>query len=107
MNITVFQGEDISNGALPDGKDAMSIFSSAPKAGKDLNVDNACIMRCVLCAVFDCLVCVFLDDDSPQDDEAAKAQNPPLTRETDLVVLISDLENIFDEDEEELGVRNI
>uniref|UniRef100_A0AAZ3Q877 Mediator of RNA polymerase II transcription subunit 13 n=1 Tax=Oncorhynchus tshawytscha TaxID=74940 RepID=A0AAZ3Q877_ONCTS len=66
--------KDISNGALPDGKDAMSIFSSAPKAGKDLNVDNA-----------------------------AKAQNPPLTRETDLVVLISDLENIFDEDEEELG----
>uniref|UniRef100_A0A8C7TBG8 Mediator of RNA polymerase II transcription subunit 13 n=1 Tax=Oncorhynchus mykiss TaxID=8022 RepID=A0A8C7TBG8_ONCMY len=73
-------GEEISNGALPDGKDAMSIFSSAPKA----------------------------DDDSPQeDDAAAKAQNPSLTRETDLVVLISDLENIFDEDEEELRVRNI
>ncbi|CAB1318551.1 unnamed protein product, partial [Coregonus sp. 'balchen'] len=70
-----FKEGDIDNGALPDGKDAMSIFSSAPKA----------------------------DDDSPQDDEAAKAQNPPLTRETDLVVLISDLENIFDEDEEELG----
>ncbi|XP_045064025.1 mediator of RNA polymerase II transcription subunit 13-like isoform X4 [Coregonus clupeaformis] len=70
------KGEEISNGALPDGKDAMSIFSSAPKA----------------------------DDDSPQDDDAAaKAQNPSLTRETDLVVLISDLENIFDEDEEELG----
>ncbi|XP_029625196.1 mediator of RNA polymerase II transcription subunit 13-like isoform X3 [Salmo trutta] len=69
------KGEEISNGALPDGKDAMSIFSSAPKA----------------------------DDDSPQDDDAAaKAQNPSLTRETDLVVLISDLENIFDEDEEEL-----
>uniref|UniRef100_A0A8C7W7A2 Mediator of RNA polymerase II transcription subunit 13 n=1 Tax=Oncorhynchus mykiss TaxID=8022 RepID=A0A8C7W7A2_ONCMY len=58
--------------------------------------------------VFDGLVCAFLDDDSPQeDDAAAKAQNPSLTRETDLVVLISDLENIFDEDEEELRVRNI
>uniref|UniRef100_A0A673YU21 Mediator of RNA polymerase II transcription subunit 13 n=1 Tax=Salmo trutta TaxID=8032 RepID=A0A673YU21_SALTR len=58
--------------------------------------------------VFDGLVCAFLDDDSPQDDDAAaKAQNPSLTRETDLVVLISDLENIFDEDEEELRVRNI
>uniref|UniRef100_A0AAZ3PJ87 Mediator of RNA polymerase II transcription subunit 13 n=1 Tax=Oncorhynchus tshawytscha TaxID=74940 RepID=A0AAZ3PJ87_ONCTS len=71
--VSVFQGEEISNGALPDGKDAMSIFSSAPK----------------------------------DDDAAAKAQNPSLTRETDLVVLISDLENIFDEDEEELRVRNI
>uniref|UniRef100_A0A4W5JB58 Mediator of RNA polymerase II transcription subunit 13 n=1 Tax=Hucho hucho TaxID=62062 RepID=A0A4W5JB58_9TELE len=72
-SMSVFQGEEISNGALPDGKDAMSIFSSAPK----------------------------------DDDAAAKAQNPSLTRETDLVVLISDLENIFDEDEEELRVRNI
>uniref|UniRef100_A0A8C7I1P5 Mediator of RNA polymerase II transcription subunit 13 n=1 Tax=Oncorhynchus kisutch TaxID=8019 RepID=A0A8C7I1P5_ONCKI len=63
---------------------------------------------CVLSVVFDGLVCAFLDDDSPQDDDAAaKAQNPSLTRETDLVVLISDLENIFDEDEEELRVRNI
>ncbi|XP_061118903.1 mediator of RNA polymerase II transcription subunit 13-like isoform X1 [Conger conger] len=68
------KGEDISNGAVPDGKDAMSIFSSAPKS-----------------------------DDSSQDDAAAKA-NPPLTREKDLVVLISDLENIFDNsDEDELG----
>lgn len=41
-------------------------------------------------------------DESPQDDAAAKA-NAPLTRETDLVVLYSDLENIFDE-EDELGV---
>ncbi|XP_023674421.2 mediator of RNA polymerase II transcription subunit 13-like isoform X1 [Paramormyrops kingsleyae] len=66
--------EVLGNGAVPDGKDAMSIFSSAPKS-----------------------------DESQQDDAAAKA-NPPLTRETDLVVLISDLENIFDNsDEEELG----
>uniref|UniRef100_A0A8D3BQ43 Mediator of RNA polymerase II transcription subunit 13 n=1 Tax=Scophthalmus maximus TaxID=52904 RepID=A0A8D3BQ43_SCOMX len=39
------------------------------------------------------------------DDGAAKA-NPSLTREKDLVVNISDLDNIFDEDEEELGVRD-
>lgn len=68
------KGEEItSNGALPDGKDAMSIFNSAPKS-----------------------------DESGQDDGAAKA-NPSLTREKDLVVNISDLDNIFDEDEDELG----
>ncbi|KAG7224069.1 hypothetical protein INR49_015327 [Caranx melampygus] len=68
------KGEEItSNGALPDGKDAMSIFNSTPKS-----------------------------DESGQDDGAAKA-NPSLTREKDLVVNISDLDNIFDEDEEELG----
>ncbi|KAM4635777.1 mediator of RNA polymerase II transcription subunit 13-like [Polymixia lowei] len=68
------KGEDItSNGALPDGKDAMSIFSSAPKSVE-----------------------------SGQDEGATKA-NPSLTREKDLVVNISDLDNIFDEDEEELG----
>ncbi|XP_075900892.1 mediator of RNA polymerase II transcription subunit 13-like isoform X4 [Nelusetta ayraudi] len=68
------KGEEItSNGALPDGSDAMSIFNSAPKS-----------------------------DESGPDDGAAKA-NPSLTREKDLVVNISDLDNIFDEDEEELG----
>ncbi|XP_028273532.1 mediator of RNA polymerase II transcription subunit 13-like isoform X3 [Parambassis ranga] len=68
------KGEEItSNGALPDGKDAMSIFNSAPKS-----------------------------EESCQDDGAAKA-NPSLTREKDLVVNISDLDNLFDEDEEELG----
>ncbi|XP_061888240.1 mediator of RNA polymerase II transcription subunit 13-like isoform X1 [Entelurus aequoreus] len=68
------KGDEInSNGTLPDGKDAMSIFNSAPKS-----------------------------DESSQDDSAAKA-NPSLTREKDLVVNISDLDNIFDEDEEELG----
>ncbi|XP_026154135.1 mediator of RNA polymerase II transcription subunit 13-like isoform X2 [Mastacembelus armatus] len=68
------KGEEItSNGALPDGKDAMSIFNSAPKS-----------------------------DESGQDDGAAKA-NPSLTREKDLVVNISDLDNLFDEDEEDLG----
>ncbi|XP_074546279.1 mediator of RNA polymerase II transcription subunit 13-like isoform X2 [Halichoeres trimaculatus] len=65
--------EITSNGALPDGKDAMSIFNSAPKS-----------------------------DDSGQNDGAAKP-NPSLTREKDLVVNISDLDNIFDEEEEELG----
>ncbi|XP_034458966.1 mediator of RNA polymerase II transcription subunit 13-like isoform X3 [Hippoglossus hippoglossus] len=74
------QGEEItSNGVLPDGKDAMSIFNSAPKSD----------------------VCDAVDESS-QDDAAAKA-NPSLTREKDLVVNISDLDNIFDEDEEELG----
>ncbi|XP_061703731.1 mediator of RNA polymerase II transcription subunit 13-like isoform X3 [Syngnathoides biaculeatus] len=65
--------EITSNGNLPDGKDAMSIFNSAPKS-----------------------------DESSPDDAAGKA-NPSLTREKDLVVNISDLDNIFDEDEEELG----
>lgn len=51
--------------------------------------------------VWSCL-CVVLDE-SGQDDGAAKA-NPSLTREKDLVVNISDLDNIFDEDEEELRV---
>ncbi|XP_029024183.1 mediator of RNA polymerase II transcription subunit 13-like isoform X2 [Betta splendens] len=68
------KGEEITtNSSLPDGKDAMSIFNSAPKS-----------------------------DESGQDDGSAKA-NPSLTREKDLVVNISDLDNIFDEDEEELG----
>ncbi|KAM3874587.1 mediator of RNA polymerase II transcription subunit 13-like [Diretmus argenteus] len=68
------KGEDMtSNGALPDGKDPMSIFNSAPKL-----------------------------DESAEDEAATKA-NPSLTRERDLVVNISDLDNIFDEDEEELG----
>lgn len=49
-------------------------------------------------------VCAVVDE-SGQDDGAAKA-NPSLTREKDLVVNISDLDNIFDEDEEELGVRD-
>ncbi|XP_062268747.1 mediator of RNA polymerase II transcription subunit 13-like isoform X1 [Platichthys flesus] len=74
------KGEEItSNGVLPDGKDAMSIFNSAPKSD--------------VCAA---------GDESGQDDAAAKA-NPSLTREKDLVVNISDLDNIFDEDEDELG----
>lgn len=51
------------------------------------------------------VVCVFIVDESAQDDGAAKA-NPSLTREKDLAVNISDLDNIFDEDEEELGVRH-
>lgn len=51
------------------------------------------------------VVCVLFLDESSQDDAAAKA-NPSLTREKDLVVNISDLDNIFDEDEEELGVRH-
>lgn len=50
-------------------------------------------------------VCALFLDESGPDDGAAKA-NPSLTREKDLVVNISDLDNIFDEDEEELGVRN-
>lgn len=34
--LLIFQGEEItSNGALPDGKDAMSIFNSGPKSGGD------------------------------------------------------------------------
>ncbi|KAK7895638.1 hypothetical protein WMY93_020963 [Mugilogobius chulae] len=69
------KGEELTNGdSLPEGKDAMSIFSSA-------QVES---------------------EESGQDDAAAKA-NPSLTREKDLAVNISDLDNIFDEDDEELG----
>ncbi|MGH0114838.1 UNVERIFIED_CONTAM: hypothetical protein FKN15_058327 [Acipenser sinensis] len=73
------QAEDGNSTPVPDGKDAMSIFSSAPKS------------------------------EEPQEDStAAKAiLNPSLTRETDLVVLISDLENIFDNsDSDELGTTS-
>lgn len=52
-----------------------------------------------------CCLCVGSDESGP-DDGAAKA-NPSLTREKDLVVNISDLDNIFDEDDEELGVRRL
>ncbi|XP_050965328.1 mediator of RNA polymerase II transcription subunit 13-like isoform X4 [Labeo rohita] len=61
------------NGVVPEGKDAMSIFSSAPKS-----------------------------EESNPDESDAKV-NPPLTREKDLIVLISDLENIFGEEEDELA----
>ncbi|XP_042571821.1 mediator of RNA polymerase II transcription subunit 13-like isoform X4 [Cyprinus carpio] len=61
------------NSVVPEGKDAMSIFSSAPKS-----------------------------EESNPDESDAKV-NPPLTREKDLIVLISDLENIFGEEEDELA----
>ncbi|CAG5867489.1 unnamed protein product [Menidia menidia] len=68
------KGEEItSNGSLSDGKDAMSIFNSAPKS-----------------------------DDSSQDDAAAKT-NPSFTSEKDLEVNISDLDNIVDDNEEDFG----
>lgn len=47
---------------------------------------------------------VIVSEQTDPDDGAAKP-NPSLTREKDLVVNISDLDNIFDEDDEELGVR--
>lgn len=50
------------------------------------------------------MLVLFLEESGQDADGAAKA-NPSLTREKDLVVNISDLDNIFDEDEEELGVR--
>ncbi|XP_055009960.1 mediator of RNA polymerase II transcription subunit 13-like isoform X2 [Boleophthalmus pectinirostris] len=69
------KGEELTNGdSLSEGKDAMSIFSSA-------QVET---------------------EESGQDDAAAKS-NPSLTRKEDLAVNISDLDNIFDEDDEELG----
>lgn len=68
------KGEEMTNGeSVSEGKDAMSIFNSTLKS-----------------------------DESEQDDASAKA-NPSLTREKDLAVNISDLDNIFDEDDEELG----
>ncbi|XP_026999390.1 mediator of RNA polymerase II transcription subunit 13-like isoform X1 [Tachysurus fulvidraco] len=69
------KGEEVNgNSTVPEGKDAMSIFSSAPKFAEEL----------------------------AQDESGGKA-NPPLTREKDLIVLISDLENIFGEEEDDLG----
>lgn len=64
--------------------------------------DNLFFFRAQLFVI--CLFFVVLDESGP-DDGAAKA-NPSLTREKDLVVNISDLDNIFDEDDEELGVRH-
>uniref|UniRef100_A0A8C8DXR5 Mediator of RNA polymerase II transcription subunit 13 n=1 Tax=Oryzias sinensis TaxID=183150 RepID=A0A8C8DXR5_9TELE len=61
----------------------------------------------LLCNVFYFVPLFFflsIAEESGQDDAAAKA-NPSLTREKDLVVNISDLDNIFDEDEEELGIK--
>lgn len=51
------------------------------------------------------MFCVVLDE-SGQDDGAAKT-NPSLTREIDLVVNISDLDNILDEDDEDPGVKYV
>lgn len=91
----------------------MSIFNSAPKSGGTSSLPSTSNARLTVCwvlafmghfgaAVLKLSVCDVLDE-SGQDDGAAKA-NPSLTREKDLVVNISDLDNIFDEDEEELGV---
>lgn len=110
------KGEEITNdaSAVPDGKDAMSIFNSAPKSGKDVSTNTPHFTvfplarrLLLLCNVFYFVPLFFLSiaEESGQDDAAAKA-NPSLTREKDLVVNISDLDNIFDEDEEELGVRH-
>lgn len=92
----------------------MSIFNSAPKSGGTSSLPPTSNARLTVywvqafmghfgAAVLKLSVCDVLDE-SGQDDGAAKA-NPSLTREKDLVVNISDLDNIFDEDEEELGVR--
>ncbi|XP_067261608.1 mediator of RNA polymerase II transcription subunit 13-like isoform X1 [Chanodichthys erythropterus] len=58
------------NSVVPEGKDAMSIFSSSPHSGES------------------------------NPDESDDTVNPPLTREKDLIVLISHLENIFGEEDE-------
>lgn len=49
---------------------------------------------------------VFIVSEQSDPDDGAAKPNPSLTREKDLVVNISDLDNIFDEDDEELGVRH-
>lgn len=68
------KGEEMNgSSAVPEGKDAMSIFSSTPKFAEELTTD-----------------------------EFGGKANPPLTSERDLRVLISDLENIFGEEEDEL-----
>ena len=52
------------------------------------------------------VVLVLAVVESGQDEGSAKT-NPSLTREGDLTVNISDLDNIFDEDDDELGVRMV
>uniref|UniRef100_A0A672ZJ46 Mediator of RNA polymerase II transcription subunit 13 n=1 Tax=Sphaeramia orbicularis TaxID=375764 RepID=A0A672ZJ46_9TELE len=63
------------------------------------------ILNAVFCTSERCNGYAFtiFSEESGQDESATKV-NPSLTREKDLVVNISDLDNIFDEDEEELGV---
>ncbi|CAF99193.1 unnamed protein product, partial [Tetraodon nigroviridis] len=100
------KGEEItSNGALPDGKDAMSIFNSAPKPGTTCQRVILFLFVKSLFSFFSTQIQVvffIVSEQSDPDDGAAKP-NPSLTREKDLVVNISDLDNIFDEDDEELG----
>lgn len=102
MCVCVSKGEEVNgNSAVPEGKDAMSIFSSAPKFGEaavyNLSMHNS--------GAADTLTehCIVPAEELAQDESGGKA-NPPLTREKDLIVLISDLENIFGEEEDDLGV---
>lgn len=86
----------------------MSIFNSAPKPGTTSpsfsppSFIKSLFFYYSIPVWFELFF--ILSEQSDTDDGAAKP-NPSLTREKDLVVNISDLDNIFDEDDEELGVR--
>lgn len=86
----------------------MSIFNSAPKPGTTCQRVILFLFVKSLFSFFSTQIQVvffIVSEQSDPDDGAAKP-NPSLTREKDLVVNISDLDNIFDEDDEELGVRH-
>lgn len=98
----VSKGEEVNgNNTVPEGKDAMSIFSSAPKFGESAVSESSMHNLGAADALIEC--CLVPAEELAQDESGGKA-NPPLTREKDLIVLISDLENIFGEEEDDLGV---
>lgn len=100
----VSKGEEVNgNSAVPEGKDAMSIFSSAPKFGESAVCESSMHNSGAADALIEC--CLVPAEELAQDESGGKA-NPPLTREKDLIVLISDLENIFGEEEDDLGVSD-
>lgn len=100
----ISKGEEVNgNSAVPEGKDAMSIFSSAPKFGESAVCESSMHNSEAADTLIEC--CLVPAEELAQDESGGKA-NPPLTREKDLIVLITDLENIFGEEEDELGVSD-
>lgn len=51
--LPVLQGDEVlGNGAVPDGKDAMSIFSSAPKSGEAFLPSSGGLLAEVIALLF-------------------------------------------------------
>lgn len=102
--VYISKGEEVNgNSAVPEGKDAMSIFSSAPKFGESAVCESSMHNSGAADTLIEC--CLVPAEELAQDESGGKA-NPPLTREKDLIVLITDLENIFGEEEDDLGVSD-